>query len=193
MTLPTVVKRVRTLSVLLALPLLAACGAEAPTGAQPSLGPAAFEDPPSTTSPQSPEPRTVEAVRKVAKEEFGTYANGDYGAAWDLWTAEAQRTIPRSTYRQLHRLCRPPAAAAHFRIIKVRVVGNAAAVRVTRANTNLIVRFAYRQGRWRFIPPQSTLREHHQIRLHGLHNFVAAQKQKGRCGGAAPTTPARTP
>ncbi|GAA0318535.1 hypothetical protein GCM10010151_05480 [Actinoallomurus spadix] len=52
----------------------------------------------------------------MATEEFDSYAAGDYGAAWDLWTAAGKRAISRANYVKLFTLCPEIAQGVRFEI-----------------------------------------------------------------------------
>src|SRR5258706_15465881 len=49
--------------------------------------------------------RGPEAARATAQTEFGLLAGGDYGGAWDLWTAAAQEAVGRADFVALGATC----------------------------------------------------------------------------------------
>src|SRR5258706_15903032 len=60
--------------------------------------------------------RGPEAARATAQTEFGLLAGGDYGGAWDLWTAAAQQAVARPDFVALRATCPrgvPVAEAGH--------------------------------------------------------------------------------
>ncbi|GAA4514743.1 hypothetical protein GCM10023191_083690 [Actinoallomurus oryzae] len=81
-------------------------------------------EPPGATAPpdsaptthQAAEPRTDAGVRAAAQEEFDSYSSGDYGGAWDVFSAAGQRAISRANYQRLLKLCPPLAEGVRFNI-----------------------------------------------------------------------------
>jgi hypothetical protein len=94
------------------------CATPSESADPPLAGGASAAAKPENTKPQA-EPRTEEAVRKVAQEEVDAYASGDYGRAWDLWTDSAKKLISRENDERLFELCPPAAAGVQFTIEKI--------------------------------------------------------------------------
>lgn len=178
MTLESTLRRhVALFPLLLVLPLTA-CGdgGSASATAPSSAGPAA-----SPTRPAA-QPKTEAAVRTAAQDEFDAYAAGEYGEAWDLWTAAAKRMISRADYERLHELC-PSVTGLRFTIEKVRVSGDTASVRVSRAIAVMSYTFRYEQGQWLFVPDKAAAADYRYARKAGIAKLVARQKAQGGCTG----------
>ncbi len=162
------------------LTLAAGCSSDSepstPTPLAPATTTAASADKPETS-----QPKTVEAVRAVADEEFESFASRDYGGAWDLWTAAGQKAISRADYEQLFKLCPDTAAGVAFQIKKVKLAagGDSALVRVQRLAGIASFTFLYEGGEWRFQPLDAALADYGI----GSPKAIAAKARKaGRCG-----------
>jgi hypothetical protein len=171
-------RRLVALSSLVLVSPLTACGdgdpaaATAPSSAPPAASP---------TLPAA-QPKTEAAVRTAAQDEFDAYAAGEYGEAWDLWTAAGQRMISRADYEKLHELC-PSATGLRFTIEKVRVSGDTATVRVSRSIAVFSYKFLYEQGQWRFVPDKAAAADYRYARKAGIAKLAARSKAEGLCTG----------
>ncbi|MFF4237811.1 hypothetical protein ACFYYL_18215 [Actinomadura geliboluensis] len=161
--------------MLLVLPL-ASCGGGQPSAATPSVAPAAA----SPKQQVAAQPKTEATVRKVAQEEFDAYAAGEYGEAWELWTAAGKSMISRANYEKLHELCKT-VTGLRFAIEKIRVLGNTATVRVSRSIAVLSYKFLYEQGQWRFVPDKDSATDYRYARKAGVAKLVARKKAEGGC------------
>lgn len=169
-------RRLVALLPLLLVSPLTACGdgdpaaTTAPSGAPPAASP---------TRPAA-QPKTEAAVRTAAQDEFDAYAAGEYGEAWDLWTAASQRLIPRADYEKLHELC-PAVTGLRFMVEKVKVSGDTAKVRVSRSIAVFSYTFLYEEGQWRFVPDKDALADYRYARKAGIAKLAARSKAEGRC------------
>ncbi|NUS15938.1 MAG: hypothetical protein HOY69_31820 [Streptomyces sp.] len=93
----------------------------------------------------------------VARQEFGLLAGGGWAAAWNLWTADAQRSVPQAEFVQVNTACRPELGVPYT--IDEQTVTDPATVRVTwhRGDTAGANTLHYTAGRWRFAPDARTV------------------------------------
>jgi hypothetical protein len=115
--------------------------------------------------------RGPEAARTTALTEFGLLAGGDYGGAWDLWTAEARRVVPRADFVALGARC--PRGVAAQPTGQTFVDDDTLTVDWKLGDRTGTARMVYTGGTWRYQPDQSTLDSYRQ----------------GRCAPAGLTTP----
>lgn len=97
------------------------------------------------------QPKTEEAARAAAKEEFDAYAAGDWGGTWDLWTQAGQKAFSREDYIALHNACKTPVGIP-LNIQNVRLEGDSAIVRIERMTLIKAYTMKYENGEWRFQP-----------------------------------------
>ena len=163
-------------ATLIALTAPLGCSDGAGGAAEPPAGGEAT----TTTPASSAEPRTEAAVRTAATEEFDSYAAGDYGAAWDLWSAAGKKAVSRTNYLRLHRLCPPMTGGIRFEIQKVTMDSDRSAhVRVSRLIAVFTYRFVYEAGRWRFVPDADSMRDY---RTKTVEQMAAERRAQGGCG-----------
>ncbi len=127
------------------------------------------------------QPKTVAAVRAAANEEFESFASGDYGGSWDLWTAAGKKAISRADYEQLLKLCPDTGAGVAFQIKKVKLAadGNSALVRVQRLAGIASFTFLDEGGEWRFQPLEVALTDY---KLGSPKAIAAKARKEGHCG-----------
>jgi hypothetical protein len=121
------------------------------------------------TGPSSPGPvnragtvRGPEAARATAQTEFGLIAGGDYGGAWDLWTAAAQQAIGRADFVALGAKC--PRGLSTTATGQRPVDDDTVTVDWRRGDQTGTARLVYTGGAWRYQPDQSTLDGYRQGR-----------------------------
>jgi hypothetical protein len=117
-------------------------------------------------------------LRQAAKAEFDAYAAGQYGQAWDLWSAHAKTLISRADYEKLHAECRDSAAGVPITIEAVTVTGPTASVRISRLGFLAAYTFRWDGGHWRFEPKPADAADY---RL-GVTALVAKDRTAGFCG-----------
>jgi hypothetical protein len=162
----------------IALALLVVAGCSSNQTAEPPIAGGTTAP---VTQPQAAEPRTEAAVRRVAQEEVDSFAAGEYGAAWDLWSARGKKAISRPDYERLFELCPSPVDGVRFTIEKITMApgGNSAKVRYSLLATLVSFDFVYEAGRWRFVPAPEAMREY---RIGDVKKIAAKARAEGRCG-----------
>jgi len=100
--------------------------------------------------------KTEAGARAAAQTAFDTYTSGGYAGFWDLWSAEAQDTISRDDYVRLFQLCKPIAEGLRFDIRTVTLQDDIATVQANRLIGSFTFRFAYQDGRWRYVLDDET-------------------------------------
>lgn len=143
----------------------------------PAVGAPATQGAASTAT----EPRTEAAVRAAATEEFDSYSAGDYGEAWDLWTAAGKKAISRKNYMHLFELCPDVASGARFDIQRVTMDSDHEAhVRVSRLGIAVMsYQFAYEDGHWRYVPTPESMNNY---RTKTVQQMAADRRAQGGCG-----------
>lgn len=154
---------------------VAGCGGDkAPAEAGTAPTPAVTASSPAPSA----EPVTEQAAKAAASEMFEAFSSGDYGAAWDLWSGEAQKTMSRADYLRLNELCRPAAEGVPITLKKVRLEGTVAIVRAERVGMGFTYRFTHEAGRWVYVPDKEVLAEYRS----GTVEQIAAKRRKdSRC------------
>lgn len=162
-----------------ALTLAAGCGSSDDGHAGVATPPGAPRAGATSASPAA-EPHTEAAVRAAAKEEFDSYAAGDYGEAWDVWSAAGKQAISRANYMRLFQLCPDVAQGVRFQIEHVTMDSDRHAhVRASRLIAMLTYRFVYEAGRWRFVPTPESMRDY---RTKTVKEVAAERRAQGGCG-----------
>jgi hypothetical protein len=156
----------------IALMLLAACSSPKPSAAAPSSA----RTPAAASSSSSAVPSEA-ALRAVAKEEFDAYAAGQYGQAWDVWTAHGKGEITRADYEKLHAECKDLGAGVPLKIESMSITGTTASVRVSRLGFLAAYTFDWENGAWRFEPTAQGAADY----ALGVDALVAKMKREGSC------------
>jgi hypothetical protein len=152
--------------------LLAACSSPKPSAAAPSSA----RTPAAASSSSSAVPSEA-ALRAVAKEEFDAYAAGQYGQAWDVWTAHGKGEITRADYEKLHAECKDLGAGVPLKIESMSITGTTASVRVSRLGFLAAYTFDWENGAWRFEPTAQGAADY----ALGVDALVAKMKREGSC------------
>jgi hypothetical protein len=160
------------------LALAAGCSSDSEPSTAKPIAPATTAEKQEAPAAQ---PKTVEAVRAAADEEFESFASRDYGGSWDLWTKAGQKAITRADYEQLLKLCPDTGAGVAFQIKKVKLAadGNSALVRVQRLAGIASFTFLHEGGEWRFQPLEAALADY---KLGSPKAIAAKARKAGRCG-----------
>jgi hypothetical protein len=105
--------------------------------------------------------KTIEAALGAAREGSAAAASLDFGAFWDLWTAEAQVAISRADYIRLVTECRNPRAGVPVEVATGRFAGNdIVIVDVTRGGQPATYELRFEEGRWRFQPDANSMADY---------------------------------
>lgn len=172
----------RLLAAAAAFALTAACssgGTPPPAGSThaETVATAAGSTGPETPTPGQ-QPMTQAGAQAAAKDGYDTYASGDYGGWWDIWTPDAQRVISRAEYLRLIKLCTPGGEGVPITIQKVTAAGGSAKVRWERAG--LLVQtdtWTYVAGAWRYVPRPDSIADYKL----GADKAAARRRSAGSC------------
>jgi hypothetical protein len=172
--------RLAATAAVLAVLALAGCSS-ADSGGSAAPPPAAGAPATQGAASTGTEPRTEAAVRAAATEEFDSYAAGDYGAAWDVWTAAGKKAISRANYVKLFQLCPEIAQGVRFEIQKVALDNDHEAhVRASRMGIAVqSFQFVYESGHWRFVPLPDAMNDY---RTKTINQMAADRRAQGGCG-----------
>lgn len=118
-------------------------------------------------------PQTQQAYA-LARQEFGRLSGGDWGGAWDLWTAEGQRAVPRGEFVRVNAACRPALGVPY--VIDGGTAAGAEEVRVAwhRGADSGTDSVAWQAGRWRFAPDPAVLADYRAGEAGALARLRAA-------------------
>lgn len=128
------------------LPLLAIAGTVAACGAtgSPSAAP-------------SPQPPVLVMAEATAQRQFGLIAGGDWGSAWDMWTAHAQSLITRADVVRLNITCPVRLGVAYLIDARELTAPDAATVTWHRGTQTGTTTLRLVDGAWR-VEPDAELR-----------------------------------
>lgn len=146
----------------------------AEAAASPQPGEVEVIDP----SPGEPgyEPVTRDAAKAAAQREFDRYAVGDWGGAWDLWTAAGKAAISRSDYHDFHVRC-GTMTGLRFSVVDVSLTGNKAGIAAERGGLLFHETMAHEDGHWRYEPKPEALADYKL----GVERMLQKGKAEGKC------------
>ncbi|MFV2018389.1 hypothetical protein [Micromonospora sp. LOL_023] len=137
------------------------------------------------SAPPAPGPGTTQEPIQVnvadalgtAQQEFTLIANGDWSGAWQLWTAEAQQSVPEEVFVEANKAC-PLQAGVEFELQEVTPV-NETAVDLTWRRDDTVGNSSLRLDgdTWRFDPGGGVLVEY----ASGADETIASRKAAGSC------------
>lgn len=156
----------------LTLSAVAGCGG-APTPVQDSRSEAKPAEQPKKTVT---EPKTEDAAKAAAQNEFDAYSAGDWAGTWDLWTTEGKAAFSRDDYIALHTECKTITGLPMV-IKNVRLEGDSAIVRVERMTFLMTYTMRYQDNAWRFQPDAQNMADYAK----GKTALIAEKKQSGTC------------
>lgn len=116
-----------------------------------------------------------DAARAAAQEQADRFTSGDFGGAWDMWTAEAQSVMSREDYVEFSKTCSE--TGAPLDVSSVRVDGDDATVRLALGDFERAYQMHYEGGEWRWQPTGEAL----DMYAEGLEGAIAAAKADGSC------------
>lgn len=109
------------------------------------------------TSDQASGVLSVEAAVDTAQAEFGMLTGGDYGHAWDLWTAAAQASVPRANFVALGSTCTAMRGVPYEVLSSRRVDQYTVDVSYRRANKDGTSRLTFYSDAWHYQPTDAEL------------------------------------
>ncbi|MDG4766710.1 hypothetical protein O7632_21800 [Solwaraspora sp. WMMD406] len=153
-----------------ALVLVAGC--TTPPG-RDTVGPSAAAPTPS----QSPIQVNVADALAVAQQEFSLIAGGDWTGAWQLWTEEAQKSVPEEVFVDANETC-PVQPGVEFELQEVTPVSETA-VDLTWRRDDRVGNSSLRleDDTWRFDPGGGMLVEY----ASGADETIEARRAAGDC------------
>ncbi|GAA2993407.1 hypothetical protein [Streptomyces fulvorobeus] len=119
----------------------------------------------------------LQAARSAAQTHLGLLSGGDWSAAWNGWSGDARRQVPRDTYVGTHRICHPllavpleveRAASVDRRTVEIHWRGGGV------TGTLLMVS---EDGAWRVAPTTADVRPYAK----GAAAAVAELRRRGEC------------
>ena len=165
------VLRARPVLVLIAATVLVAGGCSTGSPRRGAHPPAAVSHAPST------DPRIAAAAR-AAQEAMNRQLSGDYGGAWDTYTAAGKAAISRADFVRLQTACPPKGLNQSARVVGARSQdANTVVARIEVAGATTARTMRYEGGTW-LIEPSDTAMADFKL---GVDQAIAKQKAAGTC------------
>ncbi|GAA2539563.1 hypothetical protein GCM10010435_03630 [Winogradskya consettensis] len=131
---------------------------------------------PAAAATPSGEPKTLDGAKAAAQTVFDRFSGGDFGGAWELYTAAGKAAITRADYIKLNETC-----ARHglpIELTSARLDGPGKAVVIARqkgAAQSYTMR--YEHNAWKLAPAKQGL----ALYAKGADKAIALQKKAGTC------------
>ncbi|BCJ55519.1 hypothetical protein Asp14428_69940 [Actinoplanes sp. NBRC 14428] len=126
-----------------------------------------------------PEPKTIDGAKAAAQTVFDRFSGGDFGGAWDMYTAAGKAAISKTDYIKLNETCSRKGLA--IQLTSARMEGADKAVVIAKqlvaAQSYTMV---YEQDGWRLEPAKEGL----ALYAKGADRAIAVQKKAGTCANA---------
>ncbi|MFI7599518.1 hypothetical protein [Actinoplanes sp. NPDC049681] len=126
-----------------------------------------------------PEPKTLEGAKAAAQTVFDRFSGGDFGGAWEMYTAAGKAAISKADYVKLNEACSRKGLA--IQLTSARMEGTDKAVVIAKqlvaAQSYTMV---YEQNAWRLEPAKEGL----ALYAKGADKAIAIQKKAGTCANA---------
>ncbi|MEV6595852.1 hypothetical protein AB0M36_03200 [Actinoplanes sp. NPDC051346] len=126
-----------------------------------------------------PEPKTIEGAKAAAQTVFDRFSGGDFGGAWEMYTAAGKAAISKAEYVKLNEACSRKGLA--IQLTSARMEGTDKAVVIAKqlvaAQSYTMV---YEQQGWKLEPAKEGL----ALYAKGADKAIAAQKKAGTCANA---------
>ncbi|MGW0552423.1 hypothetical protein [Streptomyces altiplanensis] len=119
----------------------------------------------------------TQAARSAAQTHLGLLSGGDWATAWDGWSGDAQRHVPRDTYVRTHRICHPLLAVPLETVRAVPLDRRTVEVGWRGGGTSGTLRMVSEGGGWRVAPTRAQLGPY----ADGPGEAVAALRRRGEC------------
>ncbi|MFY1632741.1 hypothetical protein ACN27F_05525 [Solwaraspora sp. WMMB335] len=147
----------------------------------PPANTAGNPSPPAVGTPdvsQEPIQVNVAEALDLAQQEFDLITSGDWSGAWQLWTAEAKKSVPEEVYVETNEAC-PVQDGVEFQLQEVTPVSETA-VDLTWRRDDTVGNSSLRleEDTWRFDPGGGMLVEY----ASGAEDAVAKRQAAGSCG-----------
>ncbi|UQU67000.1 hypothetical protein COUCH_12290 [Couchioplanes caeruleus] len=126
-----------------------------------------------------PEPKTLEGAKAAAQTVFDRFSGGDFGGAWEMYTAAGKAAISKADYVKLNETCSRKGLS--IQLTSARMDGADKAVVIAKqlvaAQSYTMV---YEQDAWKLEPAKEGL----ALYAKGADRAIALQKKAGTCANA---------
>lgn len=103
---------------------------------------------------------SVAAAKATAEREFGMLSGGNYGGAWELWTAGAQATVPKADFVSLGATCTAQRGVPYEVVSSRRINQYNVDITYTRAGTTGTSRLVFYSNAWHVKPDATVLNKY---------------------------------
>ncbi len=126
-----------------------------------------------------PEPKTIEGAKAAAQTVFDRFSGGDFGGAWEMYTAAGKTAIKKDDYVKLNEACSRKGLAIQLSSARMEGADKAVVIakQLVAAQSYTMV---YEQDAWKLEPAKEGL----ALYKKGADQAIAAQKKAGTCVGA---------
>ena len=134
---------------------------------------------PAASEPAAPEPENdgagdEGAVRAAAREQADRHSSGDFGGAYDMWSADAKNTISREDYLAFADECLESGLPLEVEAVRLES-DTEAVVRLGVAGFSRSYTMVYEDGEWAWVPTDEALQ------TYAADDPVRAAKNAGSC------------
>lgn len=156
--------------------VLAGCGSESDEAGDGGVNeePAAASEPTQEAEPEDDAAGNEDAVRAAAREQADRHSSGDFGGAYDMWSADAKATISRDDYLAFAEECLE--SGLPIDVEAVRLESDAeAVVRLGIAGFNQSYSMVLEGDEWAWVPTDTALD------IYAADDPVQAARDAGSC------------
>ncbi|MEV8308712.1 hypothetical protein AB0P36_15525 [Streptomyces flavidovirens] len=133
--------------------------------------------PASTGGAPDVKPPARKAALAAARNHLGLLSGGDWAAAWDSWSSQAQRHVPRDTYVRTHRICHPLLAVPFETVRAAPLDRHTVEIGWQGGGASGTLRMVSERGEWRVAPAPAQLNPY----KNGPGAAVTALRGRGEC------------
>jgi hypothetical protein len=130
----------------------------------------------SSAAAGGPEPKTLDGAKIAAQTVFDRFSGGDFGGAWDMYTATGKQAISKADYVKLNEACSRKGLS--IQLSSARMEGTDKAVVIAKqlvaAQSYTMV---YENDAWKLEPAKDGM----ALYAKGATAAIAAQKKAGTC------------
>lgn len=127
-----------------------------------------------------PEPKTLDGAKIAAQTLFSRFGGGDFGGAYEMYSAAGKAAISKADYVKLNEACTQKGIA--IQLDSARMEGSDKAVVIARQLvTTQSYTMVYERDAWKLEP----IKEGLDLYAKGADKAIAAQKKAGTCRGTA--------